>query len=205
MNKDNEKGSVTIEATLCVTLFIIFALFLTTLFYTVYVQEAVSHSVIQTADSLSMEAYSINKLQTDVDTGIKSAITDLAVKFFSTSKSDEHFYTDQRWFSEDQLLEEYVEEPEMLTQNPSLHTIDLSEVLKKRFIGFLSNGDEDFADSFLEKMGVIDGLDGIDFSESCVKKGKLYITVNYQIKYLINIGDIGKINVSQTFCSKIWK
>lgn len=205
MNKTkNESGSVTVEATLAVTLFIIFMLFLTTLFFMVYVQEGIAHSVVQTSDSLSVEAYSINKLQTGIDTGAKSAITDLAVKLFSTANSDKHFYTDKRWFSEDQLKEQYVKEPELSITDPKIRTIDLADTIKTRFIGFFANGDVEYAKSFLEKMGVVDGLDGLDFSESRVESGKLYITVKYKLKYLINIGDLGTIDVSQTYCSKIW-
>lgn len=202
--RTREEGSITVEATLCVTLFMIFALFLTTLFYTVYVQEAVSHSIIQTADSLSLEAYSIKKLEPDVNTGAKAAITSLSAKLFSPGQEDEHFRTEQRWFSEDRLEEKYVEEPEMSTKNPEIRNIDLSEIIKDRFIGYLANGDEEYADQFLKKMGVIDGLSGVNFSESKVKSGKLYITARYQVKYLVNIGDLGKLNVCQEYCSKIW-
>ena len=202
--KKHEKGSVTVEATLCVTLFMIFALFLTTLFYTVYVQEAIAHSVIQTADSLSIEAYSINKLQTGIDTGIKAAITDLSVKLLSTSNSDTHFYTDKGWYSEEYLLDKYIEEPEMSTKNPNNRTVDLAEVIKERFVGYLYNGNEEDADAFLKKMGVIDGLDGLDFSNSTVKSGKLYISLDYKLKYLVNIGDLGKLQVNQAYCSEIW-
>lgn len=202
--KTREDGSVTVEATLCVTLFMIFALFLTTLFYTVYVQEAISHSIIQTADSLSMEAYSIKKLQPDENTGVKAAITALGVRLFSTSNSDEHFYTEQRWFAEDRLEEQYVERAEISAGNPALRTIDLSEIIKTRFVGFFANGDEEYADAFLKKMGVVDGLNGISFTESQVKNGNLYIKAKFKVKYLINIGKIGEINASQEYCSKIW-
>lgn len=200
----NETGSVTVEATLAVTLFIIFMLFLTTLFFMVYVQESIAHSVVQTSDSLCVEAYSISKLQTGIDTGAKAAITDLAVKVFSTSNSNKYFYTDKRWFSEDQLKEEYVTDPELLTKDPKLRTIDLADTIKTRFLGFFANGDLDYAKTFLSAMGVVDGLDGIDFSESKVDGGKLYITVKYKLKYLINIGDLGTVDVSQTYSSKIW-
>ena len=200
-----EMGSVTVEATICVTLFLIFALFLVTLFYMVYVQEAVAHSLVQTADSLAIEAYSINKLQTGIDTGAKAALTDLAVKIFSTSGVDAHFYTDQRWFSEDQLVADYVDEPEMSTKDEDIRVIDLAQILKNRFVGYFANGDEEYADQFLKKMGVESGLDGLDFSASQVKNGKLYINVKYTIKYLMNIGNIGKINAEQSYCSKIWK
>ena len=205
IKNNNAKGSVTVEATLCVTVFMLFALFLAGLFFNVYIQGEISHSIIQTSDSLCIEAYSLNALQTDVNTGIKVAITDLAVKIFNTANSDEYFYTDKRWFSEDLLLEEYVKEPEMSVIDPKNRRIDLAEIIKTRFIGYIANGDEEKADAFLEKMGVVDGIDGIDFSRSYVSSGKLYINADYKIKFLINIVNTGTIDVSQSYCSKIWK
>ena len=199
-----EKGSVTVEATLCVTLFMIFVLFMTTLFFMVSVQEDISHSLVQTADSLCLEAYSIDKLTTDLDTGAKAALTDLAVKLFSTANSDENFTTDKRWFSEEYLQLKYVEDTTMLTSKESLHTVDLAEVIRQRFVGFFANGDEDYADYYLSRMGVVDGLSGLDFSESKIDGGDLCITVKYKVKYLVNAGGLGEVNGSQTYRASIW-
>lgn len=199
-----ENGSVTIEATLCVTLFVLFMLFLVTLFFMVSVQNNVSHAIVQTADSLSLEAYSINKLRTDIDSGVKSIITDLSLKLFSSSGENQYFSTDQRWFDSNQLLEDYVTDANSSTYDPSIRKIDLSSVIKDRFVGFFANGDKENADAYLTKMGVVDGLNGIDFSESIVEGDKLKIVANYQIKYFFNFGEISKVNISQSFYSKIW-
>lgn len=199
-----ENGSVTIEATLCVTLFVLFMLFLVTLFFMVSVQNNVSHAIVQTADSLSLEAYSINKLRTDIDSGVKSIITDLSLKLFSSSGENQYFSTDQRWFDSNQLLEDYVTDANSSTYDPSIRKIDLSSVIKDRFVGFFANGDKEYADAYLTKMGVVDGLNGIDFSESIVEGDKLKIVANYQIKYFFNFGEISKVNISQSFYSKIW-
>lgn len=200
----NENGSVTVEATLSVTLFLLLMLFLSSLFFMTSAQEDIAHSIVQTSQSLSIEAYSISKLQTDMNTGAKAALTDLAVKVFSTANSDRHFYTDVRWFSTDRLMDNYIDEDTVQTKDPQLRNIDLREIIRTRFIGFFANGDEAAANEMLEKMGVIDGLAGLDFSESKVSGGVLYITVNYKMQYKIHIGDIGTVNASQTFCAKIW-
>lgn len=203
-NDKKESGSVTVEATLCVTLFVLLMLFLVTLFFVVAVQNNIAHAIIQTADSLSMEAYSINKLQSNINSGVKSAITDLSVKLLYSADENQYFATDQRWFDNNQLLDQYVEDPSSSTYDPSIRTIDLSSVIKNRFIGYFANGDKEYADTFLSKMGVVDGLSGIDFSESRVEGNKLKIIAKYEIAYLINVGGIGRVTVSQTFSSNIW-
>lgn len=199
-----ESGSITVEATLCVTLFVLLMLFMVTLFFMVAVQNNISHAIIQTADSLSLEAYATNKLQTDINSGLKNIITDLTVKLFYSTDENQYFANDQRWFDSNQLLEQYVEDPTTSTYDPSVRKIDLAAVIKNRFIGYFANGDKDFADTFLTKMGVVDGLNGLDFSESRVEGNKLKIVVNYKIKYWINLGDMGKVDVSQSYYSKIW-
>lgn len=199
-----ERGSVTIEATLSVTLFVLLMLFLVTLFFMVAVQNNISHAIVQTADSLSLEAYSVNKLQTNINSGVKNIITDLSVKLFYSTDENQYFTTDERWFDSNQLLEQYVEEPSSSTYDPSVRKIDLASVIKKRFIGYFANGDEDYAEAFLTKMGVVDGLNGLDFSGSRVEGNKLKIVVNYKMKYWINFGDMGNVDVSQSYLTKIW-
>ena len=72
----------------------------------------------------------------EIDTGAKQAISALAVKLFSKSNSNQLFFTDLRWFNEDQLLEEYVEEPDLSTMDEDTRTIDLAEVIRERFVGY---------------------------------------------------------------------
>ena len=73
----------------------------------------------------------------------------------------------------------------------------IQSVAKKRFVGYLANGDESRAEDLLKKYNIVNGLSGLDFSESEVKNGDLYLVVKYKMEYEFNTFGIGQINVKQ--------
>ena len=81
----------------------------------------------------------------------------------------------------------------------------LETAIRSRFIAYLSGGDEAKANKILKGLHVVGGLDGLDFSGSCVKSGKLYIKLKYELNYEFNAFNLGKVKLGQSVCSKIWK
>lgn len=45
----------------------------------------------------------------------------------------------------------------------------------------------------------------MDFSESYVADDTLYIVLNYELEYDMNVWSMDPVNVRQTTCSKLWK
>lgn len=82
-----------------------------------------------------------------------------------------------------------------LTQAVMRERLFDQDVIKKRFVGYLTGGDEAAADEFLKNVKVVDGLDGLDFSESYVADDTLYIVLNYELEYDMNVWSMDPVNV----------
>ena len=89
--------------------------------------------------------------------------------------------------------------------NSTVASSVLSDVVRERFIAYLAGGDESEADKILEKYHIQGGMNGISFAGTCVKSGKLYLKITYDIKYEWNMFGFGTRTMSQSCCSKIWK
>lgn len=185
--KESEKGVVTLEACICVLSFLILMLLLSSLFVMFMAQNKTAHTVLQTSESLSLDAYateSIGTPGTDSVSEIVLAITEFIKKYAGVEPDNPNYV------GKDKLN--------------SVNDAELMSILKKRFVGYLTGGDESEADELLKNMNVVEGLDGLDFSESYVQNNTLYIVLKYNLEYDFNIWNIGEVAVKQTTCSKIW-
>lgn len=187
MRKTNEKGVITLEACVAVLSFLILMLLLSSLFVMFMAQNVTSHTVLQTSQSLSMDVYSTERLS--VDSGSIGTVGDYVGQFitglFGSSEDNPAFVTDDKWYDEE---EEQV-----------------AAAVKNRFVGYLTGGNTSEADEFLERMNIVDGLEGLDFSSSYVENDTLYIVLKYNLEYDFNIWNVGTVEVKQTTCSKLWK
>ena len=121
-------------------------------------------------------------------------------------KLDKHFESEQNL---EDIIQRIVGQAGREVNQASCHegAIVDQDVIKKRFVGYLTGGDEAAADEFLKNVKVVDGLDGLDFSESYVADDTLYIVLNYELEYDMNVWSMDPVNVRQTTCSKygrIW-
>ena len=202
MDKKHESGSLTLEALICVLLFVIMMITLASLFPMFMMKNASSHALMQAGEALSLDAYSLNKFGKDVHKAVTGSggedvtqigsigdiLTGLIVPLFGSSEDSPNFVSDGKWYDVDAI-------------NP-----DYSKVIaaaKAMYIGYLA-GSEDNAKAFIETMRVTNGLDGISFDGTKVEGGVLYINITYEIDWPFKIG-LKPVTVTQSTCSKLWK
>ena len=194
MNNKRTEGMITLEACVSVLSFLILMLLLSSLFVMFMAQNITSHTILQASESLSVDAYYTEKLTPK--TGSVGNVGDYVWKatnaawqfvngIFGVPDDNPDFVTTDRWYEGDET--------------------DIANAVKKKFVAYLTAGDETEADKLLKRVNIVDGLDGLDFTESYIDNGTLYIVLNYQMEYDFNIWDVGKVDVKQTTCSKLWK
>lgn len=188
--KKNNSGMITLEACISVLSFLMLMLFISGLFVVFMAQNLTAHVTLQTAQSLSLDAYSNEKITHSIENmddadSLGKLIEAFVIRFFGEGgENKEYFVTTDDWYNDPAKIE---------------------EVVKKRFTGYLSGGDENRANSILSMLNVKGDLGDLDFSGSHVKDGTLYVVLSYELEYDFNIGDLGTIKVTQTACAKLWK
>ena len=184
LKDESQKGSVTLETSIVLPIFIVIILFVYGLFSIVSAQNQVSHALIQSSKSLSLDSYLTENVESAAEAGtsfwggLSNMVEDLA-----RMSNDQHFSSMTDWYST---------------------TSAGANVAKDRFVGYLSGGDESAANEKLENMGVVNGLSGITF-ETNVAGEELTITIKYQLQYWFDAFDLGKIPMEQTITTRLWK
>lgn len=187
MRWDDQRGMVTLEACVSVLSFLLLMLLLSSLFVMFMAQNMTAHALLQTAESLSLDAYTITTMKLG-DSSIGSVgqmLGKITTKLHGNSDNNPYFVTDKSWFDGDSVL--------------------VATEVKNRFIGYLTGGDESQAKELLKQMNVVKGLDGLDFSGSYVENGVLYAVVRYELEYDFNIWNVKPEAVEQKACAKLWK
>ena len=133
--KKREQGILTVEASIVLTLMLLFILFLFSFGRVYRAQNLASHATLQSADAVAMESYlRETALQTDV-----SEVVHLASHITESSA----------------ISAESLE---------SLRSANLPKIARQKFIAAIASS-EAKADEKLKSMGVKNGLAGVDFSE----------------------------------------
>lgn len=180
----SEKGSITLETSIILPLFIFMFLFINGLFGIVSVQNQMTHVLVQSAKSLSLDAYLLENIESAYEqkTRFWGSCTDLILDFVRID-TDPYFASTLDWYNSEE-------------GNP--------EVARKRFVGYLTGGDETAAHEKLENLGIVDGMDGMDF-EMVVDDEVVTLTVKYEIQYWFDFWDMGRIPMEQSIKFRLWK
>lgn len=184
----DQRGTMTVEACITVMVFMILMFFLSTLFTMFMAQNTTAHVALQASQSLSVDALAGEEIGDGVSDGV--SVKGIAVSVYHTLFGNPN---DSGAFATDSnVLENAISGEE------------LAKVVKKRFVGYLAGGDEEKATEILKAMGVEDGVDGLDFSESSVEDGYLRIVLTYRFKNDFKLWNVKAFEVRQTTCSKLW-
>ena len=195
----NEKGMVSLEACITVLFFMVVMFLLSGLFLMYMAQNATAHALLQTSQSLALDNYAAEKIGTGSD---MSSFKDLMVALVGDGlnlipEKNSAFATNLKLSD--------------LTETSTAETKTIPELAKERFVAYITGGDKgnfatlnEKADDMLKNLKVEKGLEGLDFSESKVEGNDLKIIVTYQLNYIFQIAELGKIDVRQETSSKLW-
>lgn len=172
--KKRERGVLTVEAAIVLTLIIFFILFLFSFARVYSAQSMVSHAVLQASDAVAIESY----VREATFHGSESDVVELANRLNGTTSIGADSFT-------------------------SLRSADLPKIAKQKFTAAISNT-EAGADNILKLLGVKDGLSGVDFSSSQVdlNNNDVIVFVNYTIEMQFPIFGMKEIPVTKAAKSK---
>lgn len=187
----NEKGLLSLEACIAVTIFIFLMLFLYSFFVVFEVRNEMGHVTLATANSMSLDAYENDTL------GESDTIGQIFYNVYGQATNSQNDFTDfRKWYDGSTVTDE--------NGNVTL-SAEFAGVVKARFIAYLTSGDADKAEEILKRYHVVNGVDGLDFSGSHISDGKLYLSVKYEIEYEFNVFNLGSNKFEHKACSKLWK
>ena len=172
--KKREQGILTVEASIVLTLMLLFILFLFSFARVYRAQNLVSHASLQSADAVAMESF----LR---ETALQSDAADVA-------------YLASHITSSDALSEESLE---------SLRSADVPKLVKEKFIAAIAST-EVKADEKLRSVGVKDGLSGIDFSECKMDlvNDDVIVAIKYTIEMQFPVFGFDEITVTKAAKAK---
>ena len=184
--ESKSSGVLAMEAMISLTFFMFFMLALYSIITLFMAQSTIGHTLSVTSQSLSLETYSTDKLETGwsvgtlVNRGIKEL---LGIK----ENINQNYVSDNMWYRE--------------TYGTSA---DVQNICEQRFYMYLAGGESEAKD-LLKKLQVVDGP---DFSESKLDGNDLTITVKYKIRLLFGFRTLGidlyEFDSTQSVCSRIW-
>lgn len=178
-----KEGALTLEACLSLTLFMFLILFLYSFFAIFEVQTKIHHTLLQAAQSMSLDSVATERLKGDV-----SDLFDIAAVIgFNSANVGPEFVSPDNWYDNENGIADAVEE---------------------RFVAYLSAGDSGKADEMLKSLRVQGGLSGLDFSQCKVdKNGNIDLSVTYTVEYLFDFKgfNMDPLELTSTASSRKWE
>ena len=181
--KKDERGSATIETSIVLVIFIFLFLFVYGLFAVISTQNQMTHALIQSTKSLSLDSYLTENVESarEASTKFWGRLSDMVLDIVRLN-NDEYFTSRGDWYKS-----EYGD----------------TNIAQKRFVGYLAGGDRSAANRKLKDMGVVNGLNGVSFT-TAVEGEILTVTIKYEIQYWFDFFGMGKIPMEQTIKIRMW-
>lgn len=187
--RTGERGLLSLEACIAVTIFIFLMLFMYSFFILFEARNIMAHALLATTDSMAKDAYESSN---EVD---RTTVGGILGQIYETAFLDGSDFSDQRdWYTE-----ATERAPDAEVQTGAEH-----DVFRTRFIAYLGNGDIDRAERLVKRLKIQGGLEGLDFSKTKVDGGNLYGSVRYKVDYIFDVFDSDGLEMEHTACSKIW-
>lgn len=179
-----DSGVVSLEACIVLPIFVFLILFFYGFMFLFVGEQLVSHALIQSAVSLSLDSYATDKLSdsSEVDSFMQDLFNSALVEVAEAEGETSHS-SSEKWYADQSSVQSEVE---------------------SRFISYLANGDMETANAKLDQFGVVNGIDGISFSECKVEDDVLTITIEYKQEYLMDAFGLLSYDRTKTITQKMW-
>lgn len=235
--KKQERGSLTVEAVMFLIPFMLAFLTLLNIARFVQAEMVIHHSITQTAKQVSTYSYLLTKskisdrmqatnkqsadFRTDTEKAV-SSVTELLDAFGAVGSGnpiDDVTQVVNAAENASETLTDYFSDPKaLLTGVFAMTKSGAAGAVKTGIIGGISGANIKTAlskitndpDEYLENIGIVDGLDGLDYSQSqwisnYEEKGNLRIVVTYKMKNLLfPMFDFGELEFCQCASTLIW-
>lgn len=200
--RTGERGLLSLEACISVTIFIFLMLFMYSFFILFEARNIMAHALLATTDSMAKDAYeSSNDVDRETVIGLLSSLYKTNIPNGSDFSDRRDWYTDATERTEKEKTQGSPGSSGGGFRDGSATELD---VFRTRFIAYLGNGDAARAAKLVKRLKIRDGLEGLDFSKTEVKDGKLYGSVSYKIDYVFDVFSKDGLELEHTACSKIW-
>ena len=192
--REKQEGYLSLEACIVVPLFLFFVLTMYGLITVFMAQNIIGHVLVESAQSLALDAYATNKLSQPnglIDLGIN-----LVMELTDLDADDPSFSNSERWY----------DRKHGATQE------DWVEAVEARFLGYLAGradsetleDTKSRADDILQALRVTGGVSGLDFSESDLRGSDLYVKVTYNIEFFFNPFGLAEFSTTQQASARMW-
>ena len=173
-----ENGSVTLEASIALTIFIFLMLFMYSFLVVFEARNHVAHTMLAASNSLGFDSFATETVK-------ESSAQELLYKLYGKMADSNGTYIDtSKWYDDEKKIQQTV---------------------KQRFLYYLSGGNEAEADRILKQLNIVGGFDGLDFSGCKVDGDDLYIEIKYTLDYEFKVFALDTMEMSHSCCSKLWK
>ena len=200
--KKRDKGSLTLETALVLPFFFFMFLFIFGYVGVLSARNQIRHALIQATKSLSMDSYITENTESlfendgilGGEAGDKlhlwEGLGDLVMEVLRPT--DPYFSSRNNWYG-----------------NSGAASQDNSNVsvVKTRFVSFVSGGGwfgESEANERLKTIGVVNGLNGMDFEYFVDNSGNLKVTVRYSLCSWFDFMGYGGIPMEDSAYAKMW-
>ena len=173
--RERRRGVISIEATIALSAFLFFMMFLYSILFLVMGKESIDTALARSAESLALDTYATEKFEGRWESvgGLLSSF--LQISNFSTTD----FTSGQKWYEDAGETEKTIE---------------------ARFYGYLA-GDETSAQELMKSVGV----SNLSFQGSQTdSNGNLVIQVQYEIEPTFNFFQMLSQTVQRTRYVKLW-
>lgn len=189
IEKKYTKGSIILETSIVLPIFILVILFVYGMFVIISAQNVITHTLIQSSKSLSFDPYITTHVESVAESKTFWSSFSSIILDYARLSNDEYFSSISNWYDEG--------------GNKSSDG-ERADLAKSRFIGYLAGGDKVEAEKKIKSLGVINGLNGMQFSVS-ISGNDMTITIKYALQFWFDAFDLGKIPMEQAITVRLWK
>ena len=170
-----ERASVTLEAAIILPIFCFLFMALNGVFFVFSAQNQVMHTLVQTANSLSLDPYWNEKISLE-----NTSVSTILQRFERYMVRDQSFSSAESWHKNETVS---------------------SGVLEDRFYSyFTGDGNKISAYTKLKKLGVVGNMD----LSGTVNNGDLTLVAKYKMKFWFNLFKTEPLDLSQKVKVHLW-
>lgn len=178
--RESSDGAIMLEISIVLPMFILVVMYVYGLFVVNIAENEITHALVQSTKSLSLDSYTNERYTSVLNgdefwSGFSDMMTDVLRSF-----NDQYYSSSTKWYDSQDV-----------------------NTVKNRFIGFFSGGDENKANEKLIRLGIKDGVSGLNFTVTSSKE-EVTVKVSYTIQIWFDAFGLGKIPMEHQITSKMW-